>query len=91
MTPTKTGEYEIRVAYSPHETRAKTVPITIRSGGKATELAFDETRPLVRGDRFRTAGKTILNAGEEATITISNRETDGFVIVDAIQIIEARE
>jgi hypothetical protein len=91
VTPPKSGEYEIRVAYSPHETRAKKIPITVRSGATTTELAFDETRPLVGGDRFRTAGKAALIAGQEATITISNRGTEGFVIVDAIQVVDSKE
>ncbi|QDT53359.1 Xanthan lyase precursor [Caulifigura coniformis] len=91
VTPPKTGRYELKIAYSPHATRAKNIPVTVRSGGASTDFVFDETVPLPAGGRFRTAGTVALNAADEATVTISNRRTDGFVIVDAIQLLEAKE
>jgi hypothetical protein len=91
VTPPRSCEYEVRVAYSPHETRAKNVPVIVRSGGRTTEFRFDETRPLVSGDRFRAVGKAMLDADQEATLTITNRGTEGFVIVDAIQLIEVKD
>lgn len=90
FVPPRSGDYEIRVAYSPHETRAKNIPITVRSGDRTTDLKFDETRPLTGSDRFRTAGTAPLVAGKKSTVVISNRETDGFVIVDAIQVRESK-
>jgi len=90
LTPPRTGDYELRIAYSPHETRAKNVPVEVQSGNVTQEFQFDETCPLPSGERFRTAGRITLTVGEPTTVTISNRETDGFVIVDAIQIIEAK-
>ncbi|HVJ67970.1 MAG TPA: FAD-dependent oxidoreductase, partial [Caulifigura sp.] len=91
FTPPNAGDYEIRVAYSPHETRARNIPVTVRSAGRTAEFRLDETRQLVAGDRFRTAGTATLAAGTEATVTITNRETDGFVIVDAIQVVEVKQ
>jgi len=91
VTPPKTGEYEVRVAYSAHETRAKRVPIEVRSGGRTTSFQFDETKQPAKGDTFRAAGTAKFVGGEEATVTISNRGTEGFVIVDAIQLVEAKE
>jgi hypothetical protein len=91
VTPPKSGKYDVRVAYSPHPTRAKKVPVVVKSGGRTTEFQLDETQLLVRGDPFQTAGRAMLVGGEEATVTISNRGTEGFVIVDAIQVVEAKD
>ncbi len=87
----KPGRYELRVAYSPHETRAKKVPITIESGAQKTTLTFDQTQPLFAGEAFRTAGFVQLSSDVETTVVICNAGTDGFVILDAIQLIEAKK
>lgn len=84
------GRYDLRIAYSPHETRAKKMPITIVSGAHTQTMVFDETQPLLSGEAFRSAGNVELEAGIDSTITISNKDTDGFVIVDALQLIEAK-
>jgi hypothetical protein len=87
----KSGRYELRVAYSPHETRAKKVPITIESGAQKTTLTFDQTQPIHGGEAFRTAGFVQLSSDVETTVVISNTGTEGFVILDAIQLIEAKK
>ncbi len=81
------GKYELRVAYSPHETRAAKVPIAVKSGGKETKVLFNQQTPL-GGESFRAAGTFELVAGKETTITISNDGTEGFVIVDAVQLVK---
>jgi hypothetical protein len=85
------GRYDLRIAYSPHETRAKKVPITIESGAQKTTLTFDQTQPLPAGEAFRSAGFIQLTSDAETNIVISNTGTEGFVILDAIQLIEAKE
>lgn len=80
------GKYDLRLAYSPHETRASAVPVTVRSGERETALFVDQRLPLDGDDRFRTIATLDLSAGE-TTIVIENRDTDGFVVVDAIQLL----
>lgn len=87
----KSGRYDLRIAYSPHETRARKVPITIESGAQKTTLTFDQTQPLPAGEAFRSAGFIQLTSDVETKIVISNTGTEGFVILDAIQLIEAKE
>ena len=87
----KPGRYDLRIAYSPHETRARRVPITIVSGVQKTTLTFDQTQPLPAGEAFRSAGFIQLTSDVETKIVISNTGTEGFVILDALQLIEARE
>jgi hypothetical protein len=84
----KTGSYEVRMAYSPHATRATRVPITIQCGGRKTGILVDQTQMLPAGEAFRTIGHFQLDGGVETTITLSNTGTDGFVIMDALQLLE---
>jgi hypothetical protein len=81
----ETGRYEVRMAYSAHETRATKVPVVIEHAGTKTGLTVDQTLPLPAGALFRTIGTVDLSAGD-ATITVTNRDTDGFVILDALQL-----
>ncbi len=81
----KPGKYDLRMAYSAHETRATKVPIIIESGGKTTSIIVDQTQPLPAGEAFRSIGVVELKG--ETTITLRNAETEGFVILDALQLV----
>jgi hypothetical protein len=83
----ETARYDLRMAYSAHETRATKVPLTIQNGKKAIEFFVDQTQPLPAGAAFRSIGKVELQKDLETTITLRNRETDGFVILDALQLL----
>jgi len=82
------GRYDLRMAYSAHETRATKVPLEIESGGRKTVLTVDQTRPLPSGEAFRSIGSVELDG--DSTITLRNRDTDGFVILDALQLLPAQ-
>ncbi len=75
------------MAYSAHETRAKNVPVIVTSGSKKSEFTVDQTQPLPQGKHFRSVGKVQLESGVETTITITNKQTTGFVIVDALHLL----
>ena len=81
----KAGRYDLRMAYSAHETRATKVPLTIESGGRTTQLTIDQTEPLPVGEAFRSIGAVELDA--DTTLILSNKDTDGFVILDAFQVL----
>ena len=85
----KTGRYTLRMAYSPHPTRAAQVPVTVQCGVSKTDIIVDQTQPLAAGEAFRTIGSVQLEGDVETVITVSNAGTDGFVILDALQLIEA--
>ena len=83
----KSGEYQLAVAYSAHETRASNVPVIVISGRNKKEFTVDQTQPLPSGEHFRSVGKVQLESGVETSITVNNRQTVGFVIVDALQLL----
>ncbi len=83
------GAYQLLIAYSQHETRAKNVPVTIVNGSRQTKLIMDQTRPLPEGQQFQPIGTVQLTAEDETTIQITNTDTTGFVILDAVQLVPA--
>ncbi|MGV3660954.1 MAG: FAD-dependent oxidoreductase [Prosthecobacter sp.] len=87
----QTGRYDVKMAYSAHETRAKKVPVTIQSGERKTEISVDETQALPKGEAFRSIGTVELTSDVETVIAISNTGTDGFVILDALQLVKLAE
>jgi len=87
FTVPKSGRYQIRAAYSAHPTRATRVPIQVKNGDRTSSFVLDQTEPLPDGAAFRDAEIVELSADNETTITISNHDTDGFVILDALQLI----
>lgn len=83
----QTSRYDLRMAYSAHETRATQTLLTIQNGEKSIELPVDQTQPLPAGEAFRSIGRVELQEGLETTIAIRNANTDGFVILDALQLV----
>jgi len=82
----KAGRYEIRVAYTANPNRATNVPITMTyRTGKSKD--FLNQRQAPKQDGFETVGRGQFAADDTITIVISNADTDGHVIVDAVQII----
>ncbi|EMI46134.1 FAD-dependent oxidoreductase [Rhodopirellula sp. SWK7] len=85
----KSGRYQLLMAYSAHETRAKNIPLAITSGTNRKTILVDQTLPLPDGQYFRPIGTVDLSADVETEIQISNADTTGFVIFDALQLLPA--
>lgn len=82
-----TGKYQLLMAYSAHATRASKIPVMVTNGSFEQEFIVDQTEPLPEGQYFQPVGQVWLESGSETSITIKNRQTSGFVIVDAIQLL----
>lgn len=81
----KAGTYELRISYSPNDNRATNVPVTIHAGSESTAVHVNQRKKPEHG-AFATVGKFSLPVGN-CIIEISNADTDGHVIVDAIQLV----
>jgi len=85
----KAGRYDIRVAYSANPNRATNVPVSVQTANDLQKLRLDQQAvPLLAG--FQTLGTWQLEVDEQVRVTISNADTDGHVIVDAVQFVEAK-
>jgi hypothetical protein len=81
------GEFALRMAYSAHETRTTRLPVTIVGGGTEQSFTVDQTQPLPAGEAFREVARLRLRNGVEYTLTLTNEDTKGFVILDAFQLL----
>ena len=77
------GEYEVQIAWSPNANRATKAPVRIKhDGGTAKTTVNQRRKPPIDG-LFGSVGR--YRFGETATVTISNADTDGHVIIDAVR------
>jgi uncharacterized protein YfiM (DUF2279 family) len=81
------GDFELRMAYSAHETRTTRLPVTIIGADTEQRFTVDQTKPLPVGEAFRPIGSLRLRQGIEYALTVTNQDTKGFVIVDAFQLL----
>jgi hypothetical protein len=81
----KAGRYAIRVSYTLGKTRAANVPITIDRGTEQVTVYLD-MRTFARKEigPFAELGIFELKKGTETSVTISNSDTRGYVIADAV-------
>ncbi|MBL9146708.1 MAG: FAD-dependent oxidoreductase [Verrucomicrobiaceae bacterium] len=81
----KPGKYEVRLAYAPNNNRATNVPVTVKHAAGEAKVTVNQRKPAPEEDLFLSLGS--FKFGSEANVTISNAGTDGYVVVDGIQII----
>ena len=84
---TKSGRYQLLMAYSAHPSRAKNVPVIVSCGAYQKSFVVDQTRPLPASRHFRPVGAVDLQADVETVIQVTNADTNGFVILDALQLL----
>ena len=86
ITLPRSGLYEVRIAYTANPNRASNVPVTIEhSEGHSTVTVNQRTKPTLDG-RFISLGKFKFS-NKKAVVRIENRDTDGYVIADAVQLV----
>ena len=81
------GEFELRMAYSAHPTRTTRLPVTLTNGPQVQTFTVDQTMALPAGQAFREVARLRLRTGVEYTLTVTNEDTKGFVILDAFQLL----
>ena len=87
----KPGRYEVRFAYTAHPNRASNVPVTVHhAGGETTVTVNEQDAPPIDGS-FVSLGTFEFAAGKDAHVIVTNKETDGFVVVDAVQWLPKEE
>ena len=86
FTVAKTGKYEVRVAWQPHENRADNVQCEISPNN--TVKLNQKSAPGAEG--FTSVGTFPFTAGEANSVTILSAGANGNVHVDAVWIVEAK-
>lgn len=83
----KDGPYEVRVSYPAHGNRATNVPVKVQHAGGETVVKIDQRQTPPVDQLFQSAGQYEFQAGQEYSVEISNQDTDGYVIIDAVQLV----
>ena len=86
----KEGEYEVRLAYTPNPNRATNVPVKVEHASGTTELKINQRKAPAIDKAFVSLGKFKLSPQQPLAVTISTKDTDGHVIVDAVWVVEAK-
>lgn len=81
----KPGLYEVRLGYTAHSNRATNVPVEVHHDGGQTETVINQRKEPPVDGHFVSLGKYEFNKINPAVVVVSNRETDGYVIIDAVQ------
>lgn len=83
----KAGLYRVSLLYSAASNRATNVPVLIRSEDGDKKIIVDQKKKPANGP-LRLLGTFRFAAGKKGFVEISNLDTDGHVIVDAVQWVE---
>ncbi|MEM1293733.1 MAG: DUF1553 domain-containing protein [Verrucomicrobiota bacterium] len=83
----KAGHYQVRIAYSQGSNRPNNTPVTIHHADGEIELAVDQQKRPPFDNLFLELGTFRFEAGTEGFVRISNRGTNGHVIIDAVQLL----
>jgi hypothetical protein len=88
---TAPGQYEVRLAYTANENRATNVPVTIlHAEGEATVQINQRQTPPIHG-HFVKLGQFHFEQGNQGYVLVSTTNTDGHVVVDAVQFLPLGE
>ncbi len=85
----KEGLYEVRLFFIPSTNRATNVPVTIQTNGKSKTVSVNQKKKPKTG-AYISLGTFTFTQGQNSTITISNKKTDGYVVVDAVQLVSSK-
>lgn len=78
------GRYEVRIAYPAHANRGAQVPIEISTDDAVVKQKIDQRKKPPIDGLWLSLGTFRLAAGDN-TVTVSNRQVQGYVVIDAVQ------
>jgi hypothetical protein len=79
------GRYEVRLAYSALDNRASNVPVTIHTADGEVNRTVDQQQPPPLAGLWLSLG--VHAFPKQARVVISNADTDGYVILDALMFV----
>jgi hypothetical protein len=85
------GEYELVLFSTPHTNRASNVPVTVEIAGDPTSTV--KTKKVIVNQKISAStslGKFNLPKGSGTSVIISNKDTDGYVVADGLQLLPAK-
>jgi len=83
------GTYQAILFYPRHPNRARNVPVVVTIDGSETKTVNVNQRGEA-GASSISLGVFKLPKGKSSSVTISNRDTDGYVVADAVQFVPVK-
>jgi hypothetical protein len=90
FTVPKSGRYEVRVAWSPHQNRASNTPCVVETPSGARPITLNQREKTNRADGFQSLGEFEFEAGRKSAVSIATSGANGFVHIDCVQVLEAK-
>lgn len=84
---TRNSKYELFLAYNSNSARAKNVPIEIHHAKGITKISLDQSKQPDYKKVYKSLGLYEFNSQKNAKVIISNKGTEGYVIVDALRMV----
>jgi hypothetical protein len=85
------GKYEVRLSYSPNPNRATNVPVSIAHADGTAAVKVNQQKAPAIDKLFVSLGTFRFEKGKKGYVEITNRDVDGYVIIDAVQWLPAKE
>ena len=82
------GEYEVRISWTPHSNRASNVPVLVQDAKGMKKILVDQKLSPNSGGSFHSLGTFHFRKDTEAKVSVGNEGTDGFVVIDAVQLLK---
>jgi len=79
--------HEIKVSFPSFANRAGSVVYQVAHGDGVLKVLVDQRKPKTSGDLWLSLGTFNFKKGEQYYVNLSNENTEGYVVVDAIQVI----
>jgi hypothetical protein len=80
------GRYEVRLSYPPNKNRASNVPVTVTHAGGRDRVSINQRQPPPIDGLFQSLGT--FKFADVARVTVDTSDTDGHVIIDAVQFLK---
>jgi hypothetical protein len=82
FTVPKPGEYQLNLLYVANPNRSTKTPVTVKAGDTKQDVVVNQRKRVDLGKPLGT-----YRIEDDMTVTVSNRDTDGFVVVDGLQLL----
>jgi hypothetical protein len=86
----RAGRYQVLGAYPWNANRASNVPVTIHHADGETKVTLNQKQKPPVDELLAPVGTFRFEAGKGGYVEISNAGTNGFVVIDAVQWVEAK-
>jgi hypothetical protein len=80
----------VRFAYTTAPNRATNVPVSVKHANGENSITVNERQTPAIDKAFVSLGTFRFTADQPAVVTVTNLGTDGYVVVDAVQLLPAK-